>query len=441
MKFLKSLNPFKKRNRWTASPLLSKEEFRTIIWHECARCDRDNHEFSMILIDIENHNNSRTVNHFILSIIRRMRSTDVLGWFDDNRIGVFLSKTDNQGAKTFAREIPTQDNNQKIYTYPSSLPYEMKREDTNTIDRDSDNDRRQGNQGSQGRESRAGDRPEQPQEQPGQQPNVDSSSSMGSIEGTDIKTDIHHRESIEPLYEILMGKALPLWKRSIDVAGSLAGLIILSPVFAIVAAFIKIVSPGPVFFKQERVGYLGELFTMWKFRTMKIDIDTQVHQEHLKGLISNDTAMTKLDTEKDSRHIPLAGILRKTSIDELPQLINVLKGEMSLIGPRPCLAYEAQEFNLWHNRRFHALPGMTGLWQVSGKNRTTFTEMMRLDIRYSQSNSFVSDFVIFVKTFPVVVGEALRAATRKVAPDSNKPVRKRTRWGRNISSFVRQMFL
>ena len=432
MKFLKSLNPFKKRDRWSASPLLSEEEFRTIIWHECARCDRDNHEFSIILIDIGNHNNSRTVNHFILSIIRRMRSSDLLGWFDDNRIGVFLSKTDNQGAKKFASDILTLDNNQKIYTYPSSLPYEMKREDKDRTDRDSDNDRRQG------KGTGSSDRPEQPPEQPGQQPDVDSSSSMG---GTNIITDIHHRDSTEPLYDLLMGKAIPIWKRSIDVAGALAGLIILSPVFVIVAAYIKIVSPGPVFYKQERVGYLGELFTMWKFRTMKIDADTQAHQEHLQKLISNDTAMTKLDTEKDSRHIPLAGILRKTSIDELPQLINVLKGEMSLIGPRPCLAYEAQEFNLWHNRRFHALPGMTGLWQVSGKNRTTFTEMMRLDIRYSQSNSFVSDFVIFMKTFPVVIGEALRAATRKVVPDSNKPVRKRTRWGRNISSFVRQMFL
>ena len=449
MKFLRLLNPFKNRDRWSASPLLSKEEFRAIIWHECARCDRNNHKFSLVLIDIGNHNSGRTVNHLMLSIIRRMRSTDILGWFDDNRIGVFLPETDNLGAKAFVADIPAQDSpvqvypngttTTEIYTYPSSLPFEMSREDVDSIDRDSDNDRHQDRGG------RSGDRPEQPleqsPEQQGEQPDVDSTSSMGSMGDTDIKTDIHHRESTEPLYDLLMAKAIPIWKRSIDIAGALAGLIILSPVLAIVAAYIKIVSPGPVFFKQERVGYLGNYFTMWKFRTMKINTDTQVHQEHLKNLILSDTPMTKLDMGKDIRHIPFAGILRKTSIDEIPQLINVLKGEMSLIGPRPCLANEARDFSLWHNRRFHALPGMTGLWQVSGKNQTTFTEMMRLDIRYSQSNSFMSDLVIFVKTFPVVIGEALRAATRKMARDSNKPVRSKTRWSRALSSFVRQIFL
>src|SRR5262249_50914310 len=117
--------------------------------------------------------------------------------------------------------------------------------------------------------------------------------------------------------------------------------------------------------------------------------------------------MVKLDSGYDARLIPLGTILRQSCLDELPQLINVLRGEMSLVGPRPCLPYEAQEYLLWQTMRFDAVPGMTGLWQVSGKNRTTFTEMIRLDILYAKKQSLWLDIIILLKTLPVIISQII----------------------------------
>jgi lipopolysaccharide/colanic/teichoic acid biosynthesis glycosyltransferase len=195
----------------------------------------------------------------------------------------------------------------------------------------------------------------------------------------------------------------PFWKRAIDIAGTLLALILLMPLFLLVALLIKIVSPGPIFFRQERVGYLGKVFTIWKFRTMHVDADSAVHQQYLSELIKNEKEMTKLDEGTDDRIIPFGKILRATGIDELPQLINVLLGDMSLVGPRPCLPYEAREYHPWQTRRFDSIPGLTGLWQVSGKNRTTFKEMMRLDIAYSKKRTLLLDVKIFLKTIPAIV--------------------------------------
>jgi lipopolysaccharide/colanic/teichoic acid biosynthesis glycosyltransferase len=200
---------------------------------------------------------------------------------------------------------------------------------------------------------------------------------------------------------------IPLWKRAIDVAGSLAALILLSPVFLAVALLIKVASPGAVLFRQKRVGHFGKVFTIWKFRTMHVNADTSVHQNYLRDLISSGKTMTKLDNGRDNRIIPFGQFLRATGIDELPQLINVLRGDMSLVGPRPCLPYEAREYHPWQLRRFDSVPGLTGLWQVSGKNRTTFKEMMRLDIGYSKKQAFLLDVLIFLKTIPAIIGQAV----------------------------------
>jgi lipopolysaccharide/colanic/teichoic acid biosynthesis glycosyltransferase len=202
-------------------------------------------------------------------------------------------------------------------------------------------------------------------------------------------------------------RPLPAWKRAIDVVGSLVAMILLSPLALLVALLIKIASPGPLFFRQERVGYLGRRFTLWKFRTMHVNADTAVHQKHLRELMASGKEMTKLDNGKDQRIIPFGSILRVTGIDELPQLVNVLLGEMSLVGPRPCLPYEADGFLPWQLRRFDAVPGLTGLWQVSGKNRTTFREMMALDVRYARNPALPLDVKIFLKTVPAIVRQVV----------------------------------
>jgi lipopolysaccharide/colanic/teichoic acid biosynthesis glycosyltransferase len=136
---------------------------------------------------------------------------------------------------------------------------------------------------------------------------------------------------------------------------------------------------------------------------MSFNADASIHELYLRGLINAEKPMTKLDWDDDGRIIPFGNMLRQTGLDELPQLINVLRGEMSLIGPRPCISYEVQEYLPWQRRRFDTMPGLTGLWQVSGKNKTTFKEMMRLDINYATQKSFWMDVKIFLKTFPALV--------------------------------------
>lgn len=199
-------------------------------------------------------------------------------------------------------------------------------------------------------------------------------------------------------------------KRLFDVVLSLTLLIILSPLMLLVAALIKIISPGPVLFVQDRKGYQKESFNFYKFRSMRVNNDVNIHKAYVEQWINNsdkseinDGNCTVHKLTDDPRIIPVIGkIIRKLSIDELPQLFNVIKGDMSLVGPRPCLEYEMVQYKKWHNFRFDALPGITGLWQVSGRNRLTFDEMVRLDIQYLQNWSMGKDLFIMLKT-PYVI--------------------------------------
>jgi exopolysaccharide production protein ExoY len=201
------------------------------------------------------------------------------------------------------------------------------------------------------------------------------------------------------------------WKRAMDVLLSLSGLILLLPLLLVIAAVIKLVSSGPVLFKQERVGYLGRKFVCLKFRTMHTGSAAVAHESHVRDLIRNGGCWAKLDGSQDKRIIPLGRFLRAAALDELPQLINVLRGDMSLVGPRPCMDYEYDVFLPWQKKRHDAMPGLTGLWQVSGKNDTTFVEMMRLDARYTQVRSVRKDLEIVLRTVRVVlqqIAESLR---------------------------------
>ena len=196
-------------------------------------------------------------------------------------------------------------------------------------------------------------------------------------------------------------------KRVIDVLLSLVGLIALAPLFLLIALLVKLTSQGPVLFRQERVGRFGVPFTFLKFRSMYINNDPSIHREYVAKLISGsgeagqggNSKGTTYKIVNDPRITPLGRFLRKSSLDELPQLINVLKGDMSLVGPRPPLPYEFERYRTWHKRRvFEVKPGITGLWQVMGRSRTTFDEMVRLDLRYVRSWSLGLDFRILLET-------------------------------------------
>jgi exopolysaccharide biosynthesis polyprenyl glycosylphosphotransferase len=198
-------------------------------------------------------------------------------------------------------------------------------------------------------------------------------------------------------------------KRFMDVLLSLLALLLFSPLFVIIASLIKLTSVGPVFFKQERVGFLGKRFMFLKFRSMYMNNDPTIHEEFIKNLIlsGNNKVVDKKGASckhpqkitRDPRVTPVGSILRKTSIDELPQFINVLKGEMSLVGPRPPIPYECAEYDIWHRRRVLEMkPGLTGLWQVEGRSRTTFDEMVRMDIQYIRDWSIWLDIKILART-------------------------------------------
>lgn len=196
---------------------------------------------------------------------------------------------------------------------------------------------------------------------------------------------------------------VPSWKRMLDIICVVAGAILWVPVWLLVGMYVKIVSPGPVLFKQERVGHMGKKFRCLKFRTMAANAETGVHQKHLHQLMTSNQPMKKLDGAGDTRLIPGGLWLRSLGVDELPQLINILCGEMSLVGPRPCVAYEYEMFQPHHRRRCETLPGLTGLWQVNGKNRTTFAKMMELDLAYVEKKSLLLDLKIIVCTVPAVL--------------------------------------
>jgi exopolysaccharide production protein ExoY len=167
----------------------------------------------------------------------------------------------------------------------------------------------------------------------------------------------------------------------------------------------SITSPGPIFFRQERVGYKGRRFRLYKFRTMHVGAETAHHEAYFTGLMTSNAPMQKMDAKGDSRLIPFGWLLRASGLDELPQVINVLKGDMSLIGPRPCIPYEYDNYSPPQRARFNSQPGLTGLWQVSGKNRTTFDRMIQLDIQYALQRSLKLDVKILLLTVPAVLSQ------------------------------------
>jgi len=200
--------------------------------------------------------------------------------------------------------------------------------------------------------------------------------------------------------------AIPRWKRMLDILCVVAAAPAWGALALLIAALIKIVSPGPVLFRQERVGYRGRRFGCLKFRTMVANADTSVHQGHLEQLMNSNRPMTKLDKNGDARLIPCGLFLRTLGLDELPQLLNVLRGEMSLVGPRPCLPYEYEKYLPRHRERCATLPGLTGLWQTSGKNKTTFEEMIDLDVHYAKHKSLWMDLKVILMTIPALLEQA-----------------------------------
>jgi len=226
----------------------------------------------------------------------------------------------------------------------------------------------------------------------------------------------HHVPAMDPLLYPELSANRPsipnfqMLKRGMDIVLSAMLLLLLLPALTLIAVLVKLSSPGPAFFKQMRVGHLMKPFTMYKFRTMYADADHGVHHHYVSWFITSSDKADAKDKDSffkltnDDRITPIGRLLRRTSLDELPQLWNVLIGDMSLVGPRPPLPYEVQQYKPWHRGRvLEAKPGITGLWQVEGRSRSTFDEMVRLDLRYARTMSLWSDIKILLATPAAVI--------------------------------------
>jgi lipopolysaccharide/colanic/teichoic acid biosynthesis glycosyltransferase len=386
----RELNPFSVCRRCSTHGIHTPDVFQAIVDRERHRSDRNRHVFSVALFETGHRPGCEKTARDVADVLAgTVRCTDEVGWFADGNIGVLLPETQPAGAWRFAEKAVEALRTRglsavfEIYTYPSDAALRDDRDDRRQLHMNAILDSGRG--AAPVRPRRAGPFPLFDRFSPGEEdPAANPDGNTGPGDGLFIR----------PLSRV---------KRVFDIAGAVLGLLVLAPLLLVIAVLVRLQSPGPVLFTQERIGLLGRPFRCYKFRTMRVDSDTAVHHRHIRRLMEEDAPLAKLDDGADPRLLSFGRLLRRSGLDELPQLWNVLKGDMSLIGPRPCIPYEYADLRRWQRRRSDAVPGLTGLWQVSGKNRTTFNEMMRLDIRYARRRSLRLDLAILWRTVPAIV--------------------------------------
>jgi len=374
--------------------ILKKSEFTDLLYYERERSERTNCPFSLIHINLSKINvrkNGQSFNNIIKTIALSLRTIDRTGWIESNTIGIFLPDTKLIGAKAAAVKFKNKLIKSLgedflllefvVSTYPE--PVEQKEEKIH---------------------------PKETKNRSSSSPGIYTMDYASNPLMSDILT-------IDSSY-ILDLSVIGLrddWqlviKRLIDIVGAIFGLIIFSPIMLIIAAAIKLTSKGPLLFHQERMGYKGKKFPFLKFRSMHSDNDENLHREYVEKLIRGNHNEINMGSEdnpcykmkNDPRVTPLGKILRKSSMDELPQFFNVLMGQMSLVGPRPPIPYELKNYQSWHRKRvLNVKPGITGFWQVNGRSLTTFDEMVRMDLHYANNWDLWLDFKILLRTVKVV---------------------------------------
>ncbi len=353
--------------------LLSEDAFISMLYLERRRAERAQKRFVLVLIDVKKANGvnhkDRELSALVAALSEATRETDIIGWYLENSlfgvIGTELGNASNQVVQErFLSKI------------------------------------RKAFEATLGREKSAGISlsfhffPEEYRE-----------------EGGDHSANFTLYPELQKKQNTQRG-ALAL-KRIIDILGSATALLVFAPILAAIAVIIKFTSKGPVLFKQERLGQYGKPFTVLKFRSMRTDCDTRIHQEYVSQFIAGKVGGKSEEVsgtapvfkiQKDPRITPIGQFIRKTSLDEFPQFWNVLCGDMSLVGPRPPIAYEFRAYDVWHRRRVLEIkPGITGLWQVEGRSRTRFDDMVRLDLRYARSWSIWLDLRILLQTPAAVI--------------------------------------
>ena len=384
-KLLDRFNLFQNNRNQAKEKVLNRihsvEEFRLLLEREQVRTERTGIKFSLVIFDIADQRDPLISIEGLANVLsHRIRFADEVGWFREREIGVILINTSTQGAYKFAEDILQSLLNTDsipsymVYTYPTQWQ---------TDHRD---------------DAKKYQHPDLPRQ-------LDRAMFEGIIEYSLLSSSRLAPRTIDGMEQFLV-RTLPRWKRIVDIVGSTIGLLLFSPLMYIAAASIKLTSSGPILFRQERIGFLGEKFALFKFRTMYSNNNPDIHKKFVENFIKKRADVGKhreeshiYKIENDPRVTSVGKLLRKTSLDELPQFINVLKGEMSLVGPRPPIPYEYEHYDIWHKRRaWEVKPGITGLWQIKGRSKTTFDEMARLDLKYLKEWSLWLDLKILIQT-------------------------------------------
>jgi lipopolysaccharide/colanic/teichoic acid biosynthesis glycosyltransferase len=339
------------------SDVLTREPFLVQLEREKRRVDRSKASLSVATFHLSKEADEDHAILLLELVCARKRETDVVGWLNDELVAVLLPDTGSEGSHEFIRKITDGALGVRFAAGVESYPDHLFEHMTGELG----------------------------EYRPAVEIGADSAARPRRV-------------------------ALAV-KRAFDLAGAAAGLIVLSPVMLIVALAIALDSPGPLIYKQVRLGCRGRPFVFYKFRSMYRDADDRIHRNYVRDLIESgrepgarnkSKPWSKL--ESDSRITPVGRFIRKACLDELPQLVNVLKGDLSLVGPRPPLPYEASAYDSWHFRRLLDMkPGVTGLWQVEGGHRASFNDMVRMDLRYVRRWSIALDLEILVRTVFIVL--------------------------------------
>jgi len=358
---LTSYSPISSNNSHiNAEELFYDSDFFNQLRLEKLRAQRSKSTLSIILLTLDKETEGESVNmNEILGVVRsNTRDTDTSGFVNHKTIGILLPDTDDNGAKKICSKLINGNKNPRFSTTTSSYPDHI----------------------------------------------FESLATTGSIRPNAFPFELENTTG-PSWFKLLL-------KRAVDIVGSIIGIVTLMPVMLFTALAIKVTSPGPVIFKQIRLGKQGTPFTFYKFRSMHVNMDDQIHRDYIRDFIKGhhekvnqgDAEEPLYKIKSDPRITRIGRFIRKTSIDELPQFFNVLKGDMSLVGPRPPLPYEAEKYESWHLRRILEMkPGITGLWQVEGRSKTGWDDTVRLDIRYIKKWSLIFDLKILFKTIKVVL--------------------------------------
>src|SRR6267378_617008 len=366
-----SLRKFSLRLRvssnWRRHEVLAEDVFRRIFCWERKRAERSGRCFLLMLVHIESilqaNQSERALSEMVSALSSSTRETDLAGWYRERAIlGVIFTEIGEQNGKALASLAPAK----LIASLRSKLS--PGRFDQIHISFHSF-------------------------------PENWDKSSLGRLANAELYPDLFERDEARKFSRFV--------KRSMDIAGSFAALILCCPLFVLISLAVKLTSRGPILFKQERVGRYGLRFTFLKFRSMECDNDARIHREYVKRFIAGEVDPARVGhtenvvykIQSDSRVTRVGKFLRKSSLDEFPQFINVLKGDMSLVGPRPPIPYELEGYQIWHRRRvLESKPGITGLWQVNGRSRLKFDDMVRLDLQYAKAWSLWLDIKILLQT-------------------------------------------